>query len=64
MGKSITKVLKATGLAVLGTIVFFSIDKIIDFKAMVPELQLIVYSVVVFGIIVFVNQLHKILNQD
>jgi hypothetical protein len=64
MGKSITKVLKATSLAVLGTLAFFSFDKFIDFKAMVPELQLIVYSVVVFGIIVFVNQLHKILNQD
>jgi hypothetical protein len=64
MGKSITKVLKATSLTVLGTLAFFSLDKFIDFKAMVPELQLIVYSVVVFGIIVFVNQLHKILNQD
>jgi hypothetical protein len=64
MGKSITKVLKATGFAVLGTLAFFSLDKFINFKAMVPELQFVVYGFMLFGIIVFVNQLHKILNQD
>jgi hypothetical protein len=64
MGKSITKVLKATALAVIGTIVFFSIDKIINIKSLIPELQFVVYGFIFFGIIVFFNQLHKILNED
>ena len=64
MNKSIKKVLKATGLAAVGTLVFFSLDKIINFRSLVPELQFIVYGFIFFGLIVFFNKLTDILNED
>jgi len=64
MNKSIKKVLKAAGFATFGTIVFFSLDKIINFRSLVPELQFVVYGFILFGLIAFFNKLNNILNED
>lgn len=64
MNKSIKKVLKATGFAAVGTVVFFSLDKIINFRSLVPEMQFVVYGFLFFGLIVFINKLNNILNED
>lgn len=64
MNKSIKKVLKATGLVTLGTIAFFSFDKLINIKSLIPELQFVIYGFLFFGVIVFFNTLHEILNND